>query len=174
MIFRLIGAATLSGVFVLALTSCATAYRGPSPDFSLKGEARTTEIEKFSLTEGFFNQAPGQFMMGSGQQPYFTESLLPIVRDVSPRAVRRIDKAKVWHRIAQGGLLLATVILISEFTDGDDRFLSHEQAIAYWSGLGISLSASFVRAQQLNRAAHEYNEDLRTKFSPSVAMTFSY
>ncbi len=170
MFFQRLGA----GILVLALTSaCVSTYRGPGPDYSYVGTAADQEIQRFSLKEGFFHQGSNFFLMGADQSPYVVKSLEPIIKEVSPKAWREVEKGRIWRRVGQFALLSALVILFSELSDDDDHF-SQEQSFAYWPLIGLSFGGSLVQAAYMDRAAREYNQDLRAKFTPTLGLNFDY
>jgi hypothetical protein len=163
-----------AGILVLALTSaCVSTYRGPGPDYSYVGTAAEAEIQRFTFKEGFLHQGGEFFIMGADQQHYLLNSLKPVIQEVSPEAWRKIETGRVWTRVGQVAFLSALVILISEVSDDDDDF-SQEQSLAYWPLIGLSFSSNIVRAIYMDRAARQYNQDLRAKFTPTLGMTFSY
>ena len=160
-------------VFALALSGCASTYRGPMPDYSYVGTASEVEIQKFTLKEGFFSQTGGSFAMGADQQHYLLTSLQPVIQSVSPGSWSKIEKANFWRRIGQIAALSAMVILIAEMAD-DDGYNSTDQALAYWSFLGLSFGAVVTLKIHMDRAARDYNQDLRGKFTPTLGMNFKF
>lgn len=161
------------GVLALTLGACASTYRGPLPDYSYVGTAADVEIQKFTLKEGFFSQGAGVFAMGADHHYYLLNSLEPVIQNVSPASWKKVEKANFWHRFSQIAILGAISILIAEMTDDDD-YNSTDQALAYWSLLGVSFGAGVTRTIYMDRAAREYNQDLRAKFTPTLGLNFRF
>jgi len=159
---------------VMIICSSCSSYPGPyKPDFTLTGEAREQEIQKFSFKEGFFHQGVWQFAMGPQEKPYWISSLKPVITEVSPEAWKHVEEAHASHRYGQITFALALAILISELTDGDKEF-SRDQALLYWPLLGVTLGSSLLSVRSMNRAAGQYNRDLRARFDPVVGWNFSF
>ena len=157
-----------AGLCLALLSGCASVYRGGYPNY--KSSEREQELRKFTMTEGFWRQSPA--IMTMNDVAYTRESIEPLLLEVSPRAIRRIEKAKTWRLVQLLALIPSAAILAA--TWGSDQGFSRDQSLAVWSGIGLSWGAGFASAFQMNRAAIEYNEDLRMKFAPAVSFNFEY
>lgn len=160
-------------VLMIFTVGCASQYQGPKPDFSLTGEAAKREYEKFEFPESFWRQGIGVQLMGPNEDLYTTESLRPVIESVSPRSWEQNERAQSRIRIGRYLLLGALALVVIELTD-EDRHFSNEQAIAYWSLLGVSFGFNFSAGFVQKSASEMYNEDLRRKFSPALTVNVHY
>ncbi len=150
---------------------CASTYTGPKPDYSLRGEAATTEIEKFKLSEGYFNQGDNLFGMGPTKKLYKQKSILPIIEEVSPEAISRIQNAKSWRTAGWLAWAIAVGVLVSEFSDSDNTITNDE---LFWGALGSSIVLNSVSYYKRAEATEVFNRDLRQKFNPSVSYNYTF
>ncbi len=160
---------TLAILCVLQLaTGCVSKYKGPPPNFELTGESAKLEVEKFRFREGYWSQYPNGFTMGPEAKTYFTSSLEPVIAEVSPQAMRVIEKSKKWEYLEWATLSAALAMLMIEVTDDDGDFFTQDQTILYYSLLGISIGSSYVRLSFMSQAAEQYNRDLGARFTPAI------
>ncbi|MCJ8275815.1 MAG: hypothetical protein HRT44_04665 [Bdellovibrionales bacterium] len=155
------------------VAACATQYKGPSPDFSLKGEAAEKEIENFSLSESYWGQAPGAVYMGPEKNFYYLNSVRPIINDVSPIANQKIKTAHKWawagNILMWGALAYLAAIII----DDGSEFGSDERTV-YYSIIGASFATGFVSSGYMQSAVKQYNRDLRARFTPKLTYNWKF
>lgn len=149
--------------FVLLLSACTIipskrAYE--RPDFSLTGEAANKEIERFRLDE--ISPQAARFQSEKSNQYAHTEDVKPLVEEVSPKAIERIEKSKIHNPInwTLFGLWIAT-----NFID-DGKY--------WWYGLGANVGWSIYMSNYRENTATQFNKDLKAKFRPTLSYLFQF
>lgn len=158
--------AIISALIVCAmLNGCATAYTGPQPDFSQTGPDAIVEYKKFELGNSY--GAVNTHSVEMNNQPYFTETVEPIINQVSPTSTATLKTMRIAHYVSLG-FLVATLATI--FAPQD----SWAHQTGYWIGLGgILASGIYVNVSGM-RAAREFNNDLKSKFTPALALSKTF
>lgn len=147
------------------LNGCATTYTGPRPDFSKTGVAAITEYENFKASESFGET--NFYSVEMNKNRYFTNSIRPIMKEVSPNSEAQFQKMETIQRVSWG-LLLVTLATLSQPKD------SWAYTTGYWIGLWGIFGTAIYRDSLGVRAAEEYNKDLKSKFAPSVTYRKSF
>lgn len=160
----------------LFLGGCITDYKGREPDFTLKGAAAQNEYERFHFDESYWVQSPIAFTMGPEDRaiPYTVDSLKPMIKEVSPEAWDIYKRSRIWRQAGWYSLVGAGIILVSAYADGDGKFFSRDQSVAYYSLIGLSFGFALVQPYFISRAAERYNEDLKKKFTPALSMNIGF
>ena len=152
-------------IAILMLSACATTYTGPSPDFSKKGGDAFGEYEKFELAKNY--GALNLYSARMGNQDYYRESVDPIINEISPAStvkLKRMDVAKY----ANWAIFAATMVCIFQPRD------TWANSTGYWLGLaGILGTGIYINIQGMG-AAENYNKDLKSKFTPSLAFSTTF
>lgn len=177
--FRFGGAvAFLRPVFLLTfcffLQACASAYKGPEPDFRQTGAAARAEADKFTLDESPHFEGRGSwFEMGNQKDWYTVSSLQPLIEQVSPEAGVIVRRAQVW-RTAQWIVLGAAVAAGVAAATNEHR--SSRDMIAFGALLagGAGVAINFHYGSLLSSAAAQYNLDLRRSFTPSLGLNWNF
>ncbi len=151
------------------LCSCVSDYKGRKPDFSLKGESARKEIERFRLSDHFLDQRRNAFEMGPEGETeiYLSESLKPIIREVSPAALKELEVAEKWTRLWWIPYGIAIGVLAVEVANKDKDWHPASTAV-FWSALGTSVGFSFYQLSVMQNTTKIYNEDLKSKFAPGI------
>jgi hypothetical protein len=148
-------------LLAFSVSGCATAYRGPGPDLSLRGEAAEQEYLKFEMNDSFW-LAPATHL-GESKTIYSRESLRPMMAEVSPSSIDSLDRAHNW-RTAETitlGLSLAGLIGVLATHSGSSAQTAFE--IVTLSGAGISIGCGIARDVNYAESGADFNRDLRTK-----------
>lgn len=144
------------------LSGCATAYEGPHPDFSKTGAGAKAEYEKFEFGESYGDV--NLYAATMGKKSYYVDTVDPIAKEVSPAWTTRLNKMKVAEYVSWG-ILAATLATI--FMPQD----SWGHQTGYWIGLGALLGTGIYINVTGIHAAVEYNQDLKSKFTPALAVS---
>ena len=158
--------AFISALVALAfLSGCATAYQGPRPDFSKTGSEAQAEYKKFEIGESYGEM--NRYAVRMGDKPYFTETVEPIIKDVSPAWSGREKKMKIAEYVSWG-IFAATIATI--FAPQD----SWARTTGYWIGIGGLLGTGIYVNVTGMHAAEEYNRDLKSKFAPTAGVSATF
>jgi len=155
-------------IISLLVQGCATAYRGPGPDLSLRGEAAKAEYEKFEMSESFWNG--GATPLGPSNQLYTRESLRPILAEVSPDAIQSMDRARKWQKAVFVSFGFAMAGLLGSLLAPSG---SSTQAILFGGGLtmaGVELGCGVISDINLAQSGEEFNRDLRRRLEISESI----
>lgn len=157
----------------LLLNACVTAYKGPGPNFSLKGKEAEAEINRFRLEESFWHQRGRAFEMGDDHQPYWDKSLRPIMEDVSPESVKKLEHSYALNNGVWISLIVAVGSLVAAHNSKDSQTENLFRNLT-WVGiageLGFGISSLLVHG----KAAEQFNKDLKNKFTPTVSLKTNF
>lgn len=142
----------------LLIMGCASVYNGPRPDFSKAGEAREQEIKKFEFENNWWGEGPGLYVMGSDGGLYTGESLLPIIRDVSPRAVQIEKTARYWTWVNLAILGASLIYMLSKDSHSSSDWWVFSGSLVV--GAGFGQYGRYKHRQSID----QYNEDLKKRF----------
>ena len=156
----------VSALVALAMLSgCATTYTGPQPDFTKTRAEAQAEQDKFEMTESYGEM--NLITVEMGKKLYFTNSVEPIINKVSPSWATAKRKMIIGEFVSLGFLAAA---LATVFMPGD----SWGHQTGYWIGLGgIIASGIYVNVVGMH-AAEDYNKDLKSKFTPALAISKTF
>lgn len=146
------------------LTSCASHYRGPLPDFSLKGAEQVREIKKFELDETFEGQGLF-FLMGPKKEDYTLASITPIIRSVSEEAYEKTHAGQMTYAVSM--IVASTFGALAIWAElNDHRKWAFASAgtgllIASYGGISIHLANQ--------ESARTFNKQIHKKFTPAVS-----
>ncbi len=161
----------LALILSVSLTGCVTHYQGPTPDFSLKGEAAQKEIEKFQFHFSWWTPAPGFFFMGpkDAADIYTGDSVKPVMRAVSPESLELEKKAMTWEYVRLGVLGAGLVYIFADRGDWEESDWA-----AFGGILAVSAGIGFYGGSLHKDAIDRYNRDLKEKFTPGLSYNFTY
>lgn len=164
----------LAIVLSVAISGCVTAYKGPPPNFNLKGEAALAEYDRFKFYEGIWWQPANAFRMGTNPVGiHWAGSLEPVMSEVSPKALQIEQDSRVYLNAYWISYVAFVGSIIYELSD-DDNKMSIEQTVLMYGSLGIALGSIGIRAHHMRQAAQQYNQDLRTKFTPAISWNYEF
>ena len=147
------------------LSGCATAYTGPHPDFSKTGGEAIGEYQKFELGRGYGDV--NLYSARMGNKDYYRETVDPIITKVSPASTVKFERMEV-AKYLNWAILAATIACIFQPTD------TWAHSTGYWLGLGgIIGTGIYINVQGIG-AAEQYNKDLKSKFTPSLAFSKTF
>ncbi len=139
-------------IFLLVfLVGCAHDYHGRQPDFHKEGEEAKQEYAKFKLHE--FHRHRSTLGEDNGIR---TTSLIPLIKDVSPKAHRKYRKLEI-QRTVQTGLTAATWILIGVWALAGPDFPGGYA----WGALGAQFGYSVYMDSNYQDVRYQYNQDLK-------------
>ncbi len=147
------------------LSACATTYVGPHPDFTQTGDAAKSEYEKFEFGTAYGNL--NLYGVKMGNKVYYRESVDPIIKKVSPTSTSKLQEMEVANYF-NWVIFAATMVAIFQPRD------SWANQTGYYIGLGALLGTGiYINVLGMN-AAEDYNKDLKSKFSPSLAFSKTF
>lgn len=152
------------------IAGCATTYRGKGPDFSLKGEEASRELQKFQVNHSFFSQGTTFYEMGPDHTEYYASSLEPFMNEVSPSFATLRRRAMTWKVVGWIFLAGAAGILLGSTSSGSAASVQ----IPFYSAVVCSMGSSIYSNSLAGEAAEQYNRDLQQKFTPRVSLSLSY
>jgi hypothetical protein len=152
-------------VTCVLLSGCTTTYKGPRPDFSKTGAAAQTEYETFKVSESFGET--NLYSVEMNKNRYFTDSIRPIMKEVSPNSEAQFQKMETIQKVSWG-LLAVTLATLYQPKD------SWAYTTGYWIGLSAVFGTAIYRDSIGMRAAEEYNKELKSKFVPSLTYRKSF
>ncbi len=155
---------------LLLLSSCASEYKGPKPDFSLRGELAKKEIENFSLNESYWHQSRLALCMGPANRYYSEESIESLIKETSPSAIAKLEGSR---RLASWWWLPYSAAVAILLVDINNQNFDSASQSAFYTLLGTSVVISIVELNMRAEAAEIYNRDLKNRFTPMLSFRYS-
>ena len=150
---------------LIFLQSCATSDRiKEKPNFNLTGADAQKEFDKFEMD--IVSWSRGKFESEGAFTTFKTSEALPLMEEVSPKSVEMLKNNNTKEYISIG-LFAAWIATSFIRKDGNISPL-------YWYGAGAALGYGFYLNYQREKVAEQFNEDLKSKFAPSLGYTFQY
>jgi hypothetical protein len=145
---------------VIFLQACVSNYTGPKPNLDLKGQAAQEEFDKFKIYRPtFFGDGRYVVRLGENQDEVTTESVRPIIYEVSPVAKEKLEKAD--HIAAIGWIpLIAAITMIPRVNNW-----STEEYQLYYGLLLTSFGINVYSFGVHRDAIDDYNVDLKLKLN---------
>lgn len=147
------------------LSGCATTYVGPQPDFTKTGAEAQAEYEKFRVGTAYGNL--NHYAVKMGGQTYYLESVEPILNNVSPTSASKLQKMKVGNYMSLA-IFAATISALNQPRDSWAKNTGYYVGLAGILGTGIYINLSGMGV------AEDYNKDLKSRFSPSLAFSKTF
>jgi len=147
-------------VFMTGCVSLPPPYVGPPPNLS-SPQSSADELEKFTFAQRASFSDIYSVKMGPANDMYSMASLKPIVAEVSPEGLKKINWAQTipYYNFALIGI--ATIVGFSNINSRTNQ--------AYFYGLlGLSVGLSFYTRSVYQDGINDYNRDLQKKLSPTV------
>ena len=157
--------AAISLILACAMfTGCATAYNGPKPDSTKRGRAALEEYDKFRISDSYGGL--NLYSAEMGNKEYYLDTVDPIITEASPSWPSRHQTMKIASYTGWGFLALAigSIFVTPEW----------QNKAGYWIGLGGIIGSGIYLNVTGMHAAEQYNNDLKSKLSPSIALSKSF
>lgn len=153
-------------VLVAGCVSAPPSYRGPAPDFS-SSAAKEDELNNFTFGPRDYFSDIYSVKMGPALDRYSMFSVKPIVAEVSPEALQKINRAEALPVYGLALIGLAAIIGYSNVT-------ARTNQIFFYGLLGASLGVSFYARSLYQEGLDDYNRDLKKKLAPNVTWNKSF
>ncbi len=151
--------------FILLLQACTSQRVKEVPNFNLSGSDSKKEYEKFKLSRVSIHG--GNFESEGTFTGAYAKQLNPLVEQISPKTMKLIEDSKFKERAFWGVWALWFATIFIKDSEGKRTNL-------YWAGMGATFGYIFYLDSERSKFADQFNQDLKSKFSPGFSYNFSF
>jgi len=145
----------------VALSACATEFKGGSPDYTKTGEAAKIEKARFHVDEMTVRAVKIQ------HQWYFIDNFRPVINDVSPAAETELKYAERWYK---ADWIFLTAAIATLFQPRDSWWYG----TGYWIFISSAIGSGLYSNHLADKAGETFDRDLDAKFTPHVGASFEF